>query len=864
MTTGSMLDHAYAAYDAGLSVLPIRDDGTKAPAVREWTALQWERVKRDQLATWFSPGSRCGLAVTGGKASGNLEILDFDDADFDLFIDTAHDADLGDLMARLLNGFHETTPSGGHHLVYRCDTVEGNQKLAEAPGPDPARPTYKPRVLIETRGQGGYAIVAPTNGTVHENGGRWELVSGGCDTIPTITPEEREDLFAFARSFDEMPVEEPRASAATSSSERGYPDAFSTTAGRAGLSPGDDFRAKHGKPDTFRPILEAAGWTFVYERNGVDHYRRPDKTRGISATFGHAGTDLLYVFTTSTEFEAGRGYNPFAVYTILNHNGDFSEAAKALCAEGYGDKPATETVSGKSENVAQDWPVLDEAAYFGWPGEVVRAIDPHTEADPVLVLATALVMGGNVLGRGPRFNVGDVPHHCNLNAAAAGRTSKGRKGTSLASVRRIVVAADESWAAREQGGLSSGEGLIWAVRDPISKTMPVKEKGRTTGTETVIVDDGVDDKRLLNVEEELASVLKASGRDGSILSETIRRAWDGREVLRTMTKNSPAVATGAHVSILAHITFDELRVTLTETEKANGLANRYVWLVARRSKTLPEPTRLDDGTVTQLARRLTAARATAIRTGTYTRTENARALWKHVYGELSDEVPGLTGAIIGRAEAQVARLSLVYAALSGAREIDVDHLLAALAFWDYCEASVAMIFGDAVGDPIADRILAAVRGSVELDRTALLDLFGRNVAAAKLDAAIARLVTGKRLNVRTEPTKGRPRTIYTATPRPAGGGRDFAGIARAWIAAHVEGIENEINEKDEESDDDEPERPPSPDLSSSTSFFSSQEVSESQDARAAARHRRCGCGQQVPWGEPCPNCKPAGGLGQAA
>jgi len=357
-----MLDAALAAHDAGLGVLPIRADGSKAPTVGSWTSLQWTRAERDQLPAWFPPGCRFGLAVTGGKASGNVEFMDFDEANFGLFVDTAHEAGLGDLVSRLRAGYHETTPSGGHHLAYRCEVIGGNQKLALAPGPDPARPSYKPRVLIEVRAQGGYAIVAPSNGTVHENGGRWEMVSGGFDTIPTITPEERTDLFDFARSFDDMPPAEPR------TGRDGQPDPFAAFAANAAadsLRPGDDFRARHGKPDTFRPIIEAAGWTHVYERNGVDHYRRPGKDKGVSATFGVAGTDLFYVFTTATEFDAERGYNPFAVYTVLTHNGDFKAAAKALREKGYGDEPAAETASDTPENAAQPWPVLDEAAYLG-------------------------------------------------------------------------------------------------------------------------------------------------------------------------------------------------------------------------------------------------------------------------------------------------------------------------------------------------------------------------------------------------------------------------------------------------------------------------------------------------------------------
>ena len=356
----TILDAAYAAYDAGLGVLSIKDDGSKAPTIG-WTALQKTRVARERLPSLFPSGRRYGLAVTGGKSSGNIEILDFDDADFGLFVDTAHEAGLGDLVSRLLEGFHETTPSGGHHLVYRCETVGRNLKLAQAPGPDPDRPKFEPRTLIEARGEGGYAIVAPTSGTVHENGGSWELVSGGFDTIPTITPEERADLFDFARSFDDMPPDESR----PKNGEQPDLSAFTTTAAGESVPPGTDFRDRHGKPETFRPIIEAAGWTYVYQRGDVDHYRRPGKGKGISATFGFGGSDYLIVFTSSTAFEAERAYNPFSAYAVLHHGGDFSAAAKALRTKGYGTPAPTPTLGGKpiaGARIEEEIPTPDPAA----------------------------------------------------------------------------------------------------------------------------------------------------------------------------------------------------------------------------------------------------------------------------------------------------------------------------------------------------------------------------------------------------------------------------------------------------------------------------------------------------------------------
>src|SRR5262249_19238746 len=159
-----------------------------------------------------------------------------------------------------------------------------------------------------------------------------------------------------------------------------------------------------------------------------------------------------------------------------------------------------------------------------------------------------------------------------------GRTSKGRKGSSWGHIFRLLQEAEEQFAAdRVQSGLSSGEGLIWAVRDPIEKQEKVKERGQPARYETVVADPGIEDKRLLVFEPEYANVLKQTERQGNTLSTTIRQAWESGS-LRSLTKNSPARATGAHVSLVGHCTIDELRRYLSTTEAANGFGNRHLWV----------------------------------------------------------------------------------------------------------------------------------------------------------------------------------------------------------------------------------------------------------------------------------------------
>jgi hypothetical protein len=237
------------------------------------------------------------------------------------------------------------------------------------------------------------------------------------------------------------------------------------------------------------------------------------------------------------------------------------------------------------------WPKpLAEEALHGLAGAIVRAIDPVTEADPAAVLVQLLVAVGNAAGRGPHFQVEGSRHGLNLYAVLVGDTSKARKGTSWGRVLDLMRAADPEWAAGcVVHGLSSGEGLIWEVRDPIHKSEPVKDPKtkEITSYQDVIVDQGVEDKRRLVIESELASTLRVMGRDGNTLSPVLREGWDSGN-LRALTKNSPAVATAAHISAIGHITAAELTRYLDRTEVANGLGNRFLWVCSRRSKVLPE------------------------------------------------------------------------------------------------------------------------------------------------------------------------------------------------------------------------------------------------------------------------------------
>jgi hypothetical protein len=426
----------------------------------------------------------------------------------------------------------------------------------------------------------------------------------------------------------------------------------------------------------------------------------------------------------------------------------------------HGDRKGGEGDSikrGWSEPAQPPWPTMDEVAYYGLAGDIVRAIEPHTEADPVAILALTLVYFGNLIGRGPHYRVEATRHGTNLFALLVGKSSKARKGTGGDRVRSVAVIADEGWCeGRIKGGLSSGEGLISEVRDPVKKWDP-KAKAFDE------IDPGVVDKRLTVVEAEFAGALAVMERHGNTLSEVIRKAWDGAR-LSTLVKTSPLSATDPHISIVGHITEDELRARLTRTDAANGFGNRFLYVLVRRSKFLPFGGSLDPAVVWELGARLKEAAEWARQVGIISMTHATAAAWAAVYEELSADKPGLLGSITARAEAQVVRLMMVYALMNKEAQVSTEHLKAASAFWEYCAASAAHIFGSSLGDPVADELLQALQqaGGAGMSRTAISDLFGRNRTKDRIGAALALLLKRGKAKGEMQTTGGRAAEIWFA------------------------------------------------------------------------------------------------------
>ena len=331
---------------AGVSVLPIMANQTKRPAV-VWSPYIATAPSLDQVHEWWGNGKPWGLALICGAVSGNLELTEIEGRAMasESLIDIQNRMDelgVGHVWDLLYgpDGFTEISPSGGIHFLYRVSdhVVPGNTKIAsKAPNEKGER-----LCLAETRGHGGYVIVAPTTGICHPSGEPWTLREGQYGILPTITWEER-CLFheALKLALDETP---PAPSAAVALIEP-RPVGSSTTAdvalstGSSLLSPADHWESQTDWTD----IIGLHGWQVESHGPGIErHWTRPGKDRrdGMSATTGRANDrDRFYCFSTSTIFEAEVPYTKFGVFSLLNFNGDHHAAAQELVRRGFGERP---------------------------------------------------------------------------------------------------------------------------------------------------------------------------------------------------------------------------------------------------------------------------------------------------------------------------------------------------------------------------------------------------------------------------------------------------------------------------------------------------------------------------------------------
>lgn len=517
-----VLTAALAAHQAGLCPIPAATDGTKRP-LGAWKQWQTRRPDPDTLHGWFGNGHRHGLGIVCGAVSGGLEMLELEgqavtDGLVDAVDNAMHTAGLGDLWGRIVGGYCELTPSGGYHLLWRTPAPDGNLKLARrraTPTELDTAPDEKIKVLIETRGEGGFTIVAPSNGTTHPTGGAWELLTGGFDTIATVTPTERAAVLDVLRQFDRL-TGEP--ASPPPPAPRTVDPLLTQVQAPDGTRPGDEFDDTHNCHD----VLEQAGFTVHHTDKTGTHYTRPGKNRnhGASATVW-ADNNRCTLFSTSIgapdDYIGDRNLTAWQLHVALNHHGDHSQAAHdwrsthprtpapAAAPAGAGAPPAVTTGTSLTDDF---WNARPQLAHIRQAAHSrqrsadaalhvvlarLSAITPHTVTLPPIVGAPAPLAYFTIVVAPP----------------GVGKSSANQIATELLNAPDYCP---------DQIPLGSGEGLAETlfeiVEDVGPNGNPIKVKRQVLHNGFVYTDEG----------QTLAEI---GGRNGSTLLPTIRTIWTG-------------------------------------------------------------------------------------------------------------------------------------------------------------------------------------------------------------------------------------------------------------------------------------------------------------------------------------------------
>jgi hypothetical protein len=349
-------------HDAGLCVLPIKADGTKKPSV-SWLEYKVNRTTPEQHDGWFGGDRPRGIAVVYGAVSGGVELIEFEglairEGLLDQVTEIMNASGLSEPWAAIVDGWVTESPSGGRHYRVRVKggDVPGNTKLAsrlaredEYTEADRQRLRERPnarivRVLIETRGEGGYGLVEPSGGTVHASGRPYLRVSGAPGSIPVLDAETVGAIRDVCRMADQMPQPEAPKTAPRPAPPRAD----------GSLRPGDDFEARASWEEILRGVFRP-----LHTRGSETYWGWADGVGGVKATTGKDEHDRLFVFATGSEFQSEVPYSKFGAYAVLEHGGDHKAAARALAHQGYGSRHLTSV--GAKPIASAAGPEADEA-----------------------------------------------------------------------------------------------------------------------------------------------------------------------------------------------------------------------------------------------------------------------------------------------------------------------------------------------------------------------------------------------------------------------------------------------------------------------------------------------------------------------
>ena len=502
---------------AGLAVLPA-DKALKRPTMA-WKNYQEHRPTAAEVETWFSR-EHDAICLVCGKVSGNLEVIDFDNHG-ELF-DAWQSVIPTELKSKLLI---EQTPSGGFHVTYRCTAeVSGNTKLAQGIRND------KTATLIETRGEGGLILCAPSDG--------YTLTHGAYTALPLLTAEERDVLLNAAKQLNEIKAEEHPASPVIALNDfTMYEPACSNFEKR----PGDDFNERIN----FGEMLTYFGWKLLrILPDRTQYWQRPGKVGDQHSATLKDG--IFYVFSTNAApFEANKGYTPFTAFALLHHNGDFSKAAADLLAQGYGQpkevapdvdfsailkpNPKTPEAEAATEDIAES---------FKDPGKLPKEllhipgfVDDYTEfimssapqPNRVLAFCGAITFLSYLLGRKVRDERNNRPniYLISLANSGVGKNHPRSVNMHIAANHNICGGVAESFASGEglEDALFINPALLLQV-DEIDTLFNTLKNSKESRSEAII-------EKMLRIYSSSNSIYKTRKR--AIQRDKIKQAATGND-----------------------------------------------------------------------------------------------------------------------------------------------------------------------------------------------------------------------------------------------------------------------------------------------------------------------------------------------
>lgn len=594
----SILAAALDAHDAGLSVVRASNDGTKKP-VGQWKQHQTRRADRATIEGWFS-GTEWGLGVVCGAVSGDLEMLELEgrfmtEIGSERFRQAMKEADLELLMQRLVNGFMVTSPSGGRHFYYRISNGEaaGNTKLARRPATTTelaTNPTDPIRVLIETRGEGGFVVAPPSGGKVHPSGRPWATKAGSFAAIPEITAAERDAFHEVCRSFDTADTAKGVAVPPIPADRRIHLPKPNQVAGDSWF----DAVVQHLRStQPMVQLLEHYGWKFDHDDTHGRHLmsgpHHPDG--GVSGSVNN--NDRLCPFSTSTPFATGgeppTTYDQLDVIAAYEHSGDRKAAGRAI-AERTGILTAWKTAKDTQATTGRPPEGVDPAT-----GEIradaglLTAVggpldDTFWEARPHLahirqaaysrMVAPAAVLAC-ILARIAAFTPPSTRLPAIIGATSPLSTyvalhARSGGGKSAATGCAADLLPDTPPACAGPLPVGSGEGLIDAyfelVEDEDRTGKKVRTKRQTRGGVLFTLDEG-------------QALAEMGNRKGSTILPILRTAWSGSDAgqANASVETRRILRGGSYTLGLVSLWQDGAAARLID-DVDGGTPQRFVWV----------------------------------------------------------------------------------------------------------------------------------------------------------------------------------------------------------------------------------------------------------------------------------------------